>query len=878
MEKSAFVGEEAHHLGTEGDLFVGGSFHEEFPPGTFVEIRRNQVVTYGVILQLPIIKARQHAMTLTYTGEIWPHLAADITYSIPSFVSQDLIYRSGTEYEAADVSQTVARLEIVEQIRTFARRHEHHFNAIGKTITKFYDAVRHPDPECWSEITTAEAVRHLDVRKPPPILTLFGMHSHLMQRSLYFVADPRNHKSTHRFSVRPLSHVKTILEVNEWVRGYDPVLLSFLSKARAVIRKARQLEQKNWKGAPVPVDSKFEPWTPTDLVFIRYLQQSLRTTRTIQRDPYDNSLPNIIKRLRLYDEEVTPGLTHKVLRELGAIAPWEDIVTRTPELGLDIAPPGMSKQTRIVDELVGFNISFPGKPVPSPLQAKLVDAYLDGSTELYEKDPHASIRHDFGNLPVYVIDDAAAQELDDGLSIEAVASELGNYWVHVHVADPTTLIPPGHVLDLRARSSAVTMYTAHRTWPMLPPSLTHPLFSLGSKPKGTGQPVLTFSIKLSESGDILDYKVRAARVRNVQILHYSQVDRLLNIEHPFRSYPLVEAPVPAPNIAPIAQIYHSDLQKLYDIADAIALRSVKENPILFFSFPTAQVQIDSELPLNSSFSTNRPILWKGFPQMTYFIESFEDRNRTSCRLVAEYMKLACRVASRFCIDKGIPALRRASTPLYSPIEKDMEDVLALRNPYGDVSAIECIKRDLYAPPGEPSLEPLEHWSLAVPKGEGYSRVTSPLRRYSDLLVHWQIKHALLPASKRTTPGPLFPAEFLKPIMYRLFEKEKALSNVASLYQRHWALTYLSRYVERRRREHGSDYECFPDLKALTLGHVGFDTRLATGQVPVLLPSLGVRGLLKGLDSKVPIPIGTTLSVKITQIQLGLTPLIILDPA
>jgi hypothetical protein len=80
-------------------------------------------------------------MTLTYTGEVWPHLTTDITYSIPSFVSQDLIYSSGSSYEAANVAETVAGLNVVEQIRTFARRHERHLMAMGKDITKLYEAV-----------------------------------------------------------------------------------------------------------------------------------------------------------------------------------------------------------------------------------------------------------------------------------------------------------------------------------------------------------------------------------------------------------------------------------------------------------------------------------------------------------------------------------------------------------------------------------------------------------------------------------------------------------------------------------------------------------------------------------------------------------------
>ena len=815
-------------------------------------------------------------MTLTYTGEIWPHLTTDITYSIPSFVSQDMIHRSGVSYEAANVAETVARLKIVEQIRTFTRRHERHFMSMGKEITMLYEAVRHPDPERWGDVTTSEATRHLDVRKPPPILTLFAVHSHMMSRPLYFVADPRNHKSTHRFSVRPLSHVQTIIQVNDWVRSFDPALQSFLEKARRIILNFRQIRQKFPRGPPTEVETSYEPWSPTDLVIIRYLQHSLRTTRTTQEDPYETALPNIAKRLGLYAEDiVSPGLTHTMLCELGIQAPWDDVVMRTPELRLDFSPPSQSKEAQALKKLVEDNMRTPGVPVSSLMKTRLVEVHLDGSTELHASDPYESIRHDFGNLPVYVVDDVGAHELDDGLSIESVPGEQGSYWVHVHVADPTTIIPPGHVLDLRARMSAATLYSAHRTWPMLPPTLTHPQFSLGANPTGDGQPVLTFSVKLSDKGDFLDYRVRTGLVRKFHILQYDQVDQMLGIEPIERTYPLGGARRQPPQVPPIATTYLPDLQKLYELATTFSVRVVKEKPILFFGFPKAEVNFESALPSNP-FLPPKPILWKGYPSMSFHVDMPHEVNNTTRRIIADFMKLACRAASRFCLERGLPALRRGSAPLHTANELDIIDVLAKRNELGFVDPIECIKRNLFAPPGEPTLEPLEHWSLGIPNGEGYCRVTSPLRRYSDLMMHWQIKHELLPVGKRTTRGPLFPAEYMKPVMFRLFDKEKSIHFASLLYEKHWAIACISRHIEHLRMTHGPDFECFPDLTAQTMGIVGFDTRNNTGQVPVMINYLGVRGLLKGIDQKAEIRIGTTFPVKITDIHLGLAPNIILS--
>ena len=255
--------------------------------------------------------------------------------------------------------------------------------------------------------------------------------------------------------------------------------------------------------------------------------------------------------------------------------------------------------------------------------------------------------------------------------------------------------------------------------------------------------------------------------------------------------------------------------------------------------------------------------------MRYFVENFVESEKTFRRIVSEWMKLACRAASRFCRDKGVPALRRASAPLQASSDEAMAEILAMRNPLGYADPFESMKRNIYAPPGESTLALAEHWSLGIPAGEGYCRVTSPLRRYGDLMMHWQIKHELLPASERTIQGPLFPAEYLKSIMYRQYEREKVIGNAETLYKKHWSFACLAKYIEDGQRKHGADFNAFPGLLARTAGPVGFDIVNRTGQAPVVILSLGVQGTLKGVERET--PIGTTFPVKITDISLGMAP-------
>ena len=149
-----------------------------------------------------------------------------------------------------------------------------------------------------------------------------------------------------------------------------------------------------------------------------------------------------------------------------------------------------------------------------------------------------------------LVDDAGAEELDDGLSVEPVPNEPGSAWIHVHIADPTSVLPPTHVLAQGARKMGSSAYFIHRTWPMLPPSLTHGRLSLGSlSQEGKPEPVLTFSFKVDGEGNMADYDVKAGLIRNVTRVDYDSVDELLGAENIQLGRPF-EAPrtSPAPRV------------------------------------------------------------------------------------------------------------------------------------------------------------------------------------------------------------------------------------------------------------------------------------------------------------------------------------------
>lgn len=90
------------------------------------------------------------------------------------------------------------------------------------------------------------------------------------------------------------------------------------------------------------------------------------------------------------------------------------------------------------------------------------------------------------------------------------------------------------------------------------------------------------------------------------------------------------------------------------------------------------------------------------------------------------------------------------------------------------------------PKSEMSITPARHASLAL---EGYTQVTSPIRRYTDLLAHFQLK-----AHLRGDPLP-FTGEQLQEVMMSVTSTTQEAVLVERQTNRYWGLEFLRRHSD-----------------------------------------------------------------------------------
>jgi len=336
-------------------------------------------------------------------------------------------------------------------------------------------------------------------------------------------------------------------------------------------------------------------------------------------------------------------------------------------------------------------------------------------------------RLDLTHLKVYTIDDESTQEIDDGLSLELLPDGQERLWIHI--ADPSRWLSPGDELELEARRRSTSLYLPTGMVPMFPPELATGPMSLV---QGQVCCALSFGVILDDAGTIQSYEIHASRIKPTYRLTYEDVDEMLELG--------VEA---EPELLAIA-------------AAAERRRNWRHaQGAITINMPEASIKVCGEE-----------------------IDIAVIHDSLARDLVAEMMILAGEVAARFAQDRGLALPFRSQTQPELPPEEELFCLPV--GPVRDCAIRRCMPRS------EMSTTPGRHASLGL---DAYSQVTSPIRRYADLLSHFQIK-----AHLRGDPPP-FNLETLKELIASGATSAYEATLVERQTNRYWSLEYLRRHPQ-----------------------------------------------------------------------------------
>lgn len=349
-------------------------------------------------------------------------------------------------------------------------------------------------------------------------------------------------------------------------------------------------------------------------------------------------------------------------------------------------------------------------------------------------DLDANRRRDLSEFPCYAIDSANTTEVDDAVSLD---QDTGR--IFVHVADPTRFFPQGlsnPVLEAAFKRTS-TLYLPDRKYTMFPAELANSLFSLDGIESSNC--ALTFSFELHEDGSLKEesVQVEATYISCPLRLTYEEVERIL--------------------ASPAKGIHEKNLHLLYEKASVRNAWREIEGGAIFVKSSLSEVTVSGD-------SEN--------PKLEVKVV---DTTSKSWILVSELMITACAVAAEVAEKANLVVAFRTQEPFDYPDDDIIETV-----PDGPVRAGMIFRN---ATPSVLSTDPAEHATLGL---DSYLQVTSPIRRSTDLIAHFQLKAHLRGSNY------LFSEESVKAEIGRTNDLMRTLRFVENRSRKYWQFEYLRR--------------------------------------------------------------------------------------
>jgi exoribonuclease-2 len=295
--------------------------------------------------------------------------------------------------------------------------------------------------------------------------------------------------------------------------------------------------------------------------------------------------------------------------------------------------------------------------------------------------------------------------------------------VGIHIADVSAFVQKADLLDIEAARRSSTIYLPGMTVRMFPERLSTDLASLNS---GTERPAYTVEVRFDPQGTRLGYRIALASINVQKRLSYDEADQAFE-----QGDELME-------------LLHKIAIQLHDnraAAGAITFR----RPELKIRVVNNEIEIRKIIPKSPSRI-----------------------------LVSEMMILANGLSADFASVNGIPVIYRTQEP---------REALALEDtPAVEALAFERLRKTFKR--SRLSLTPGLHSGLGL---TAYTQVSSPIRRYADLVTQRQFTAML-----RGESIPHGREELLQ-ILAGAEAAEQEIRGIEDRSTNYWLLEYLSRH-------------------------------------------------------------------------------------
>ncbi len=319
-------------------------------------------------------------------------------------------------------------------------------------------------------------------------------------------------------------------------------------------------------------------------------------------------------------------------------------------------------------------------------------------------------RTDLRDMPLVTIDPWDARDHDDACFVET--HDNGDFTIWVAIADVAHYVTPGSELDREGRKRGNSTYFPDRVVPMLPDRLSGDLSSLH---EGVERACLAVAMRIDAAGNKIAHEFHRGLMKSAASLNYEEVQEAMDGRPNDKVTPLLD----------------EIIRPLYAAYGALTKARAQRQP-LELDLPERQIVLDD--------------IGK--------VTSVQYKERLDAhRLIEEFMVLANVAAAETLIAKKSPLLFRVhEEPSPEKLEalREVATASGLVLAKGQVLKTAHLNKLLVGAAGTENAELINmatlrsmtqayynpenfgHFGLAL---RAYAHFTSPIRRYSDLIVH-----------------------------------------------------------------------------------------------------------------------------------------------
>ena len=334
-------------------------------------------------------------------------------------------------------------------------------------------------------------------------------------------------------------------------------------------------------------------------------------------------------------------------------------------------------------------------------------------------------RRDLRKLPFVTIDGESAKDFDD--AIYARKGKQGGWILYVAIADVAHYVPVDSPIDVEAQRRGNSVYLPDFVVPMLPEALSNGICSLNPS---EDRLVVACEMKIDSSGKIRKYEFYDAVIHSVGRLTYTEAQRITTGWLPARSNAINNS------LTAFYALYQSRRQHR------------EERGALDFSFHEAYIKVVDGNPFQVCVH----------------------QQNDAHRMIEEAMIAANICAARYLHEHGL-------NPMYRIHDKPDNDSISTLQQVLTQNKLQYDKKITNSPKAfQTVLEHLRHsldpswiWEFQVLRAltqaqysfdnrghfglalTDYAHFTSPIRRYSDLYVHRQMKSTFKQESHSREP-------------------------------------------------------------------------------------------------------------------------------